>query len=188
MPRWTAAKQTDEGNLASHFFEYNDSLLKYVDGQEHCRLVIRPHPLMFENYIRYGLMSEQDVLEYRAVIEKNEKLSLDEKPSYEDSLNTADILVADISSIVIEFFLRGKPVIYCGEKEDFSANISYVTGTFYYANGWEQMEKILNDLRAGIDPLKEVRRIAVERFSTQSKNAGKKILEEIKKDYEDRKG
>ena len=188
LPRWTAAKQMDDGNLASHFFDYHDSLLKYVNGQDHYRLVIRPHPLMFENYIRYGLMSEQDVLQFRETIEKREKLSLDETPSYEDSLNMADIMVADISSIIIEFFLRGKPVIYCGEKGDFSAKISYVTNTFYYVNGWEQLEKILDDLRAGIDPLKEDRRIAVEQFRAQSKNAGEKILEVLKKDYEGCRG
>lgn len=182
LPRWTAAKQTDEGNLASHFFEYNDSLLKYVDGQEHCRLVIRPHPLMFENYIRYGLMSEQDVLEYRVAIEKNKRLSLDEKPSYEDVFDMADILVADYSSTLIEFALRGKPIIYCGERDELSPQISFVTKTFYYVNRWEELEKTLNALMAGIDPLKEERHIAVEQFRKRSENAGEKILEVIKKD------
>lgn len=183
LPRWTAAKQIDDGNLASHFFDYNDSLLEYVDGQDYYRLVIRPHPLMFENYIEYGLMSEKDVLMYKEVLENNGKFLLDEKPSYDDAFNTADVLVADYSSTIIEFFLRGKPVIYCGKKEELSSQISDVTKTFYYVNGWEQLKKVLDDLKEGIDPLKEERRIAVEQFRAGTQDAGEAILNVLKKNY-----
>ena len=134
LPRWTVAKQIDDGNLASHFLDYNDSFLEYVDSQDYYRLVIRPHPLMFENYIKYGLMSEQSVIAYKEILKNHGKISLDEKPSYDDAFNTADVLVADCSSIIIEFFLRGKPIIYCGKREELSSQIAYVTKTFYYVN------------------------------------------------------
>lgn len=183
LPRWTAAQQIDDGNLASHFFDYNDSLLEYVDGQDYYHLIIRPHPLMFENYIEYGLMSEKDVLTYKEVLENNGKFLLDEKPSYDDAFNTADILVADYSSTIIEFFLRGKPVIYCGKREELSSQISDVTKTFYYVNGWEQLNKVLDDLKDGIDPLKEERRIAVEQFRAGTQDAGETILNVLRKDY-----
>ena len=181
MPRWTAADQINDGNLASHFFDYSDNLLEYVDGQDYYRLIIRPHPLMFENYIEYGLMSEQDVLKYKEVMKNNGKFSLDEKPSYDDAFNTADILVTDYSSTIIEFFLRGKPVIYCGKREELSSHIADVTKTFYYVNGWEQLKKVLNDLKNGIDPLKEERRIAVKQFREGTQDAGKAILNILRK-------
>ncbi|MCI6998519.1 MAG: CDP-glycerol glycerophosphotransferase family protein [Eubacterium sp.] len=183
LPRWTVANQIDDGNLASHFFDYNECLLRYVDGQDYYRLVIRPHPLMFENYIKYGLMSEQDVLTYKEIMKNNEKFFLNEKPSYDDAFNTADVLVADYSSTIIEFFLRGKPVIYCGKREELSPKIAYVTKTFYYVNGWEQLKKVLDDLKDGIDPLKEERQIAVEQFRAGMQDAGKTILNVLRKDY-----
>lgn len=183
LPRWTAAKQIDDGNLASHFFDYNDSLFEYVDGQDYYRLVIRPHPLMFENYIKYDLMSEKDVLTYKEVMKNNEKFSLDEKPSYDDAFNTADVLVTDYSSTIIEFFLRGKPIIYCGKREELSPQIADVTKTFYYVNGWEQLKKVLDGLKDGIDPLKEERRIAVKKFRAGTQDAGKKILNVLRKSY-----
>lgn len=183
LPRWTSTKQIDEGNLESHFFDYSDSLLEYVDGQDYYRLIIRPHPLMFENYIKYGLMSEQDVLKYKGVMKKNEKFSLDEKPSYDDAFNTADVLVTDYSSTIIEFFLRNKPVIYCGKREELSPKIADVTETFYYVNGWEQLKKVLDDLKDGIDPLKEKRRIAVGQFRKKTQNAGEAIFNILRKDY-----
>ena len=187
LPRWTVEKQIDAGNLSSHFFDYNDNLLEYVDNQEYYRLVIRPHPLMFENYIKYGLMSEKDVLKYKEVIKNNGKFSLDEKPSYDDAFNTADVLVTDYSSTIIEFFLRGKPVIYCGKKEELSSHIADVTKTFYYVNSWEQLKKVLDDLKNGIDPLKEERRIAVKQFREGKKDAGKAILNVLRKSYESSK-
>lgn len=188
LPRWTVAKQTDNGNLASHFLDYNDSLLEYVDSQDYYHLVIRPHPLMFENYIKYGLMSEQDVLAYKEIMKNHGKISLDEKPSYDDTFNTVDILVADYSSTIIEFFLRGKPVIYCGKREELSPQLSDVTKTFYYVNGWEQLKKVLNDLKDGIDPLKEERQIAVEQFRVGNQNAGEAILSILRKNYVDSNG
>lgn len=183
LPRWTATNQIEDGNLASHFFDYSDSLLEYVDGQDYYHLVIRPHPLMFENYIKYGLMSEKDVLMYKEVMKNNDKFSLDEKPSYDDAFNTADVLVADYSSTIIEFFLRGKPVIYCGKREELSPQIADVTKTFYYVNGWEQLNKVLDDLKDGIDPLKEERWIAVEQFGAGTQDAGEEILNVLKKNY-----
>ena len=183
LPRWTVEKQTDNGNLPSHFFDYSDNFLEYIDNQEYYSLVIRPHPLMFENYIKYGLMSEQDVLTYKEVMKNNEKFSLDEKSSYDDAFNTADVLVTDYSSTIIEFFLRGKPVIYCGKKEELSSHIADVTKTFYYVNSWEQLKKGLDDLKNGIDPLREERRIAVKHFREGKQDAGKAILNESKKSY-----
>lgn len=188
LPRWTAAKQIENGNLSSHFFEYSDSLLEYVDGQDYYRLVIRPHPLMFDNYIEYGLMSEQDVLLYKEVMNNNGKFSLDENSSYDDAFNTADVLVTDYSSTIIEFFLRGKPVIYCGKREELSAQIADVTKTFYYVNGWEQLKKVLDDFKEGIDPLKEKRRMAVEKFKEGTQNAGEEILNVLRKNYLSFKG
>lgn len=188
LPRWTVAKQIDDGNLASHFLDYNDSLLEYVDSQDYYRLVIRPHPLMFENFIKYGLMSEQDVLAYKEIIKNHGKISMDEKPSYDDAFNTADVLVADCSSIIIEFFLHGKPIIYCGKREELSSQIAYVTKTFYYVNGWEQLKKVLDDLKDGIDPLKKDRQIAVEQFRAGNQNAGEAILSILRKNYVDSNG
>ena len=188
LPRWTVAKQIDDGNLASHFLDYNDSFLEYVDSQDYYRLVIRPHPLMFENYIKYGLMSEQSVISYKEILKNHGKISLDEKPSYDDAFNTADVLVADCSSIIIEFFLRGKPIIYCGKREELSSQIAYVTKTFYYVNGWEQLKKVLDDLKDGIDPLREERRIAVEQFRAGNQNVGEAILNILRKSYVDSKG
>lgn len=188
LPRWTVAKQIDDGNLASHFLDYNDSFLEYVDSQDYYRLVIRPHPLMFENYIKYGLMSEQSVIAYKEILKNHGKISLDEKPSYDDAFNTADVLVADCSSIIIEFFLRGKPIIYCGKREELSSQIAYVTKTFYYVNGWEQLKKVLDDLKDGIDPLREERRIAVEQFRAGNQNVGEAILNILRKNHVDSKG
>lgn len=188
LPRWTATNRIDHGNLASHFFDYRDNLLEYVDNQDDYHLVIRPHPLMFENYIKCGLMSEQDVLTYKKVLKNNRKFLLDEKSSYDDAFNTADVLVTDYSSTIIEFFIRGKPIIYCGKSEELSPQIADVTKTFYYVNGWEQLKKVLDDLKNGIDPLKEERRIAVEKFRSGIQKAGETILNVLKKSYVDSKG
>lgn len=183
LPRWTAATQISEGNIASHFFDYKNNFPKYVNQKEKCKLIIRPHPLMFENFVRNGFMTRQEVQEYRESIEKNNKLLLDENTSYEKSFDDADYLVSDYSSTIIEFFLRGKPIVYCGQRDELSPQIEFVTRTFYYVDGWNKLEETLETLMRGIDPLKEERLNAIKRFRYNSQNAGQEILEIIKKDF-----
>ena len=96
--------------------------------------------------------------------------------------------MTDYSSTIIEFFLRGKPVIYCGKRGELSAQIADVTKTFYYVNGWEQLKKVLDDFKEGIDPLKEKRRMAVGKFKEGTQNAGEEILNVLRKNYLSFKG
>ena len=63
-----------------------------------------------------------------------------------------------------------------------------MTKTFYYVNGWEQLKKVLDDLKDGIDPLREERRIAVEQFRVGNQNVGEAILNILRKSYVDSKG
>lgn len=184
LPRWTSEKQSNTYNLPSHFFMYKDLLPQYAEERQDGYLVVRPHPLAFQNYIEKGSMTVQEVQTYKNRIIASPWVRLDEKPSYDEALDQADVLVTDYSSIIIEYVYRGKPVIYCGEKEDLAPEASYLTDTFYYVNSWEQLHKTLNDLYIGIDPQREKRSIAVEKFRKSTKNAAKNILDVLRMDFE----
>jgi hypothetical protein len=182
IPRWTDEKQTGMGRTT--FFRFKDLIIDYTVGNnEYFDLIIRPHPLAFENYIKDGKMSKEEVNQYKAKLETNNIL-LDEKPSYMEALSQADVLIADFSSIIIEFFMKGKPIIYCGEKEEFSPYMKQVTDTFYYVRDWKEVQSILNQLRDGNDPMAKKRKKAVELFKKIScNNAGERILQVLIEDY-----
>ena len=177
LPRWTSVKEVNEGNMRSTFFDYRLCFMEYFSKNSDCSLIIRPHPLAFNNYIISGEMTECEVNAYKNQIRTMKNVFLDEEPSYENSFQNADILIADYTSIIIEYFSTGRPIIYLGEKDDFSFRLSYVTDTFYYANDWCQVVSILNDILKGDDMLKSKRDIAVKRFKDHSCLAGKKIID-----------
>lgn len=183
IPRWTSDHQPAAHNLPSHFFAYKDLLPQYAEERKDGHLTVRPHPLSFQNYINNGLMSAQEVQAYKERIVASKWVSLDEAPSYEEALDQADVLVVDFSSIIIEYFYRGKPIVYCGEREDLSSDISCLTDTFYFVKNWEQLRTVLDDLRAGIDPKKSQRDAAVEAFRKATQNAASNILDVLKNDF-----
>lgn len=173
MPRWTTANQADF--LKSTFLEYKDVILKYFkEDAAQTRLIARPHPVAFENYVKCGIMSAEEVHQYKMQYVGN--LQLDENADYLDTFAETDVLIADFSSLIIEFFLTGRPIIYCGEKTDFNEQLGYVADTFYYASGWKEVEKYLNLLKAGLDTNKEIRDMAVERFKKNVSHSGERIF------------
>jgi CDP-glycerol glycerophosphotransferase (TagB/SpsB family) len=184
IPRWTDNKQIEKGYGGSTFFKFKDSIIDYaVCNQENFKLIIRPHPLAFENYIKDGKMTKEEVNRYKEKLGEND-IILDEKASYVEALCKADVLIADYSSIIIEFFLQGKPIIYCGDKGELSPYIKRVTDTFYYAKDWLEVQSILNQLSDGSDTMMKKRKIAVESFKNKSSNnAGGRILQVLIKDY-----
>lgn len=184
LPRWTTQIQAEKWcNLGSSFFEYKNTFLDYFCMKQDVSLIIRPHPLAFDNYIQSGLMSEADVESFRIKIRTTRNIELDEKSSYEYSCEKADILIADFSSLIIEFFVTGKPIIYLGSQNDFSAELSYVTDTFFYASNWSQLKKCLEELCDGKDVFRMQREVAVKKFKLQHKNVGENIKEQLVKDW-----
>lgn len=101
------------------------------------------------------------------------------------SLITSDVLLTDGSSIMMDYLLTGKPIIYCHkEKDKFTPLGQILYRGVYVANSWEDVEKYLGDLRQGIDPLKEERQVCRETLIPVRKvSAGETIKEILKKDY-----
>ena len=184
IPRWTTNKQV--GFFSSTFFDFKDVILDYFGRRaDNCEVIVRPHPIAFDNYIKDGLMSAEDVAMYKSRYTGN--LHLDESPDYLSSFAVSDILIADYSSIILEFFVTKKPIIYCGSQDDFDIDLRYVTDTFYYASNWHEVERFLNQLMRGEDIKKGIRIDAVNRFLSNSSCAGKKILSCLINDYKHEK-
>ncbi len=177
IPRWTTLKQ--KNFFGSTFFEYKDKIFDFVERNNLLEFIIRPHPIAFENYVKEGFMTEEEVLLYKDKITNSHGVKLDDNENYIETFKEADVLIADYSSIIIEFFLLAKPIIYTGQKKDFDPNLSYITDTFYFSDSWGETEQILDMLCVREDPHKEARILAVNRFKQQCGNSGERILTEI---------
>lgn len=174
-PRWTI----DDDLGGSHFFDYKDDFLE-LSNQANC--IFRPHPLMFKNFVDTGLMSSEEVVNYISVLKKRNIEYSEGVPIIKDFENT-DILLTDYSSIIAEFFLTGKPIIYCKAQCELNEEYSNLMQGIYIAENWEQVEYYLNNLLKGNDYLKEERiRIISEHYSNV-RGAAKRIVDRIIDDY-----
>ena len=164
---WTPRWSTDEGIGGSHFLEYKDWFLSYAERHPEMSFVFRPHPLMFDNFVNTGQMSQEEVDAFKRRCGDLANTHLDEQMDYLDTLYSSDILVMDNSSIVLEAFFFDKPIIYCPHEE---ANVipdyKAMASTFYEARSTDELERCIesaadegasvsNRRRAVIDDMSE---------------------------------
>ena len=177
-PRWT----TNENNC--NFFNYKDKFIDYCKHNEtSVDFIFRPHPQAFLNWIAEGELTNEDVSKLNKIFDESNNMVIDKTKEYLTTFYSADCLISDYSSVVPEFFLTGKPVLYCINKNAVYNIEGEITKGFYMIHNWNELEKTLFDLQNGIDPLKEIRKNLIKsEFLMTEETAGKRISDIIKKD------
>lgn len=156
LPRWTTPADDNEG---STFLVYKDVLLDFFEEHSDLNMIIRPHPLMFDNYVAKGFLTKEAVEKYKARVEALPNVMFDPADSYADAFEKADCLIADYTSIVIEYFVTGKPVIYLSDVEKIEPKIS---NAFYTSAEANKTLEFIEQLAQGNDPKKQAHMEALE--------------------------
>ena len=178
-PRWT----TDSKLGGTNFFLYKDSLLEYAEEHKDMDFLLRPHPLMFDNFLRTGEMTEREAESYGKRVERLPNVSLDREKEYGAAFWKSDVLLSDISGILPEYFVTGKPIIYCSsnmvlEPTDMSRRM--FEGC-YVAETPEEAFAYLDELKRGKDRLFEKRQEIIKELFGDCRKAAEKIVEELAK-------
>lgn len=159
---WTPRWRTEEGTC--HFFDYNDYFVELAKRDESIDFLFRPHPLCFNNFLTTGELSQVD---HDNMIEDYERLqnaAIDRSGVYEDTFLSCDILVSDMSSMMAEFFITGKPIVYTHREDTFNEFGSELAEGYYWVRNQQELEDVLSTLRRGEDPLKSKRQEIIERM------------------------
>ena len=176
---WTPRWSYDPYFGGSHFFEYNEYMTEWKWDER--KLVIRVHPLLWDNFIKENRLTEDEAERIRSQWLKN-GIEIDKNKSILDTYETTDILISDRSSVIPIFFLTGKPVIYCPTETDYSWLYQKILPGFYMANNQEDLDSILKSLLNGDDPLKETRREIIDANFAFNSNATENIVNRIAED------
>ncbi len=177
---WTPRWSYDPIAGGSHFMEYNQFLTNY--NWETCSLTVRPHPMMWENFIKTGLVNEADI----AVIKEQwalNNIEIDKNNSIEDTFDETDVMISDKSSVIPMFFLTGKPVIYCPVDCEYGSLFSTILPGLYIANNWEELKSFIQMLSKQEDPLLQTRKKIIAEYFSYNDSATEKIVDEIKNDF-----
>lgn len=177
-PRWCTNEQT------CNFFEYKDLLLDYCIQTPEIDFVFRPHPQAFVGLNATGEFPEKEANIYRNKYKQQCNTSIDTSGEYLSTFYSSDCLITDISSIIPEYFLTGKPIIYCNKSNVFNQFGSKIAKGFYWVENWAELKATLDMLRSGKDPLREKREELIKtEFYIPKEGAGYLIKEIIKKDF-----
>ena len=160
-------------------------MIDYCQQNNTVDFVFRPHPQAFLNWISTKELSEKEANDYKDKYAKLANANIDDTKEYLTTFYSSDCMITDISSIVAEYFLTGKPIIYCHRKDCFNDFSRKLSEGFYWVHNWQELQNTLDMLRVGNDPLKEKRMQLINScFYIPEEGSGQSIKEIIKKDFE----
>jgi hypothetical protein len=179
---WTPRWNTGEG--ACHFFDYKDFFKELCEERREVDLVFRPHPLCFQNFLKTGELSEQELSKLEAVYEQSPNMAIDKRGEYLDTFLSSDVLVSDISSMLLEYFATGKPVVYTHRMDQFNELGRELSKGFYWVRNESELKSTLEMLLSGEDPLRQAREELMESILfVPEGGAGAQIKEALRRDY-----
>lgn len=179
LPRWTTLDDVE----ATTFFEYKDVLINYFKNHPDTRLICRPHPKTFGHFIAIGAMTEGEVAQFRQLFAETENFLLDESGDYLPAFADADVFISDTSSLLVEEFATGKPIIFCGAMWRFDEAAQQWANMMYSVTNQQELMDRMTGLLAGDDPNKELRENFIRENMKHDGKSGERILQFLKDDY-----
>lgn len=179
-PRWSESSETG----GSSFMKFKDEIIKLPKEDKDLQVVFRPHPMTFDHFISVKKMTREQADEYINIYKNDEKLQYNDTAEYVDIFWGSDALLTDVSSIIVEYFITGKPIVYCDTGAVPDEFFKEMLKVMYVVKTYEEAKEKLLMLKTGKDPLKEERQKKVnELFGKSFGNISEGFLEEIYNDY-----
>ncbi len=175
---WTPRWSTDLCIGGSNFFNYKDALIHLAKENRDILFVFRPHPLMFDNFIKTGEMSREEVAQFKGYCAGEKNIVLDESKEYADKFWNSDFLITDASGIVPEYFVTRKPILYCHTYADFTyAQYAMdMIGACYEVKDEEDINSYFNEIVNDNDYKLRDREECLAKYFADVKNNSSNIL------------
>ena len=166
----------------SNFLKYKDLIFDYFLNNDKYSFVFRPHPLMFNNFIKKGLITEQEKEELLKRIEESSNAVYDYSGDYIPTLIDADYLISDNSSIVLEFSTFNKPLLYCSPniQKSLSEFWHQIIDCNFFITNAEKLKGIITILeKKKVDEKAKLRRKLSDNIYHKNHGSTKRIVDYI---------
>ncbi|MDO4851331.1 MAG: CDP-glycerol glycerophosphotransferase family protein [Actinomycetota bacterium] len=181
-PRWTP-----DGNACT-FLDYYECFFDLVEQHPDVKYILRPHPLM-RNRFRGRVIPEE---EWDAIFDRfndYDNAEVDENPDYRAAFKQATVFVSDISSLIPEFLLTEKPIIYAQKRWQFNEFGKAISEGCYHCHNWDEISNVLDSLREGNHPKREAQRRVIDEYSyLGEESAASRMKQVIIRDYRELAG
>lgn len=178
-PRWSVKG-------GSNFFVYKDVIFELANIYNDIDFIIRPHPLMFTNFISSGIMSLEEVNSFKDKCSNSQNITLDNNKEYIETFWQSDLLISDFSSLLIEYLVTAKPIIYCLHRTRFEYTDigKKLLSSVYLANDKDDLIKEFELWHSNTDIKKEERSKLIKELEIEgcSNRIVNKLIEYIEKE------
>lgn len=177
---WNPQFSTEKGGFST-FIEMTAPLVKFFESHPRFTLIARPHPRVWDDAEKEGGEYLAAVTALRDAAHRLDNVEIDRSSSYHESFARSTCLVSDLSSLIAEFLVLGKPILYLHRHDGGGTN---AFGDFLFAldvaGEWRDVELFLEGQRAGKDEKKWVREYFLDaRFPPIDGRSGERIADDL---------
>ncbi len=184
-PRWT----TDPAIGGSNFFRYKEVLYDYASHHPEMDFLFRPHPMMWDNFIKTGEITEAERDAYISKCNALGNIRFDSNKEYISTLWSTTVLISDISGIMTEFYATGAPLIFCESdiKMSLFRQVETIMDSCYRVNSEAELIETLDQIGRNEDPMRAKRETVVRSMINPDKLPSTVILEHLLADHKGKK-
>ena len=151
-PRW------NKGQGLCSFFDLLEPMMRFAEKHPDFKLLLRPHPLMFQAMRQTRDMGEKDFRNMESWFTAHDNAELDVGGDFWPSVQKADLLLSDTSSMIVNFAITGKPVIHTVFQNEKTTPVGEeLNRGFYKAKTVVETIRQIEMLLDGKDPLFPIR-------------------------------
>lgn len=174
-PRWTLDPNSFGG---SNFINYYKNIFNYLIDNNDFSFLFRPHPLMFNNFMNKGIMTEDEINMIISKINSSNNTTYDKSSEYMSNFKNCDLLITDYSTIIPEYFITGNPFIYCVSGNSLNIltdNAKKMIECNYVAFNIEDVIRLINEIKVN-DYKKDLRMKYINEFMNFHIGASERIV------------
>lgn len=140
----------------STFLRYGNLIRSFINENEDCFLVFRPHPGLMGTLKRANLTSEEVFRNFFA----GDRYYLYDGDDYYGVFRWSDMLISDASSFLGQYAPTRNPIMYLHREDGWGLDETIrddILRSCYVANSEAEITAFIQQLKSGTDPLKRVR-------------------------------
>lgn len=150
-PRWSV----HSGD--STFFDHFEALLEFAEREPRLDLVLRPHPLFFQNLEHFFSDKYAQVVSRLEAAEQAKILRIDREGDYFELFESSDAMISDGSTLIADYYPIGKPLIITVPADTLNVIGRALHSGCYHAANTEDLLSHLQRLLAREDPMQQTR-------------------------------
>lgn len=177
---WNPHFSMGEGGWST-FLTYLEPMVAYAAAHPEMFLLIRPHFRILRDLELAGENGREVAARLFAAATDHRNVAIDTTPDYLESFRAADVMVSDLSSLLTEFFLTGRPLLYLHRPDGPGINddAEYFLACDV-ATEWSDVQRFLDVTLTVGDLGRSRRELARERhFVHEDGRSSARILDDI---------